>query len=98
MDSEKIKIVHFSRGRVRLKAEPLKDEPGLAKEVEGVFKSIPGVLGVEVNTVTGSVLFSYDPRAIRSDAAFAALSSALLRYFPALDMSLVTDWLRGSAG
>lgn len=97
MDSEEIKIVHFSRGRVRLKAKPLKGEQALAQEVEGVFKSIPGMLGVEVNTVTGSVLFSYDPRAIRSDAAFAALSSALLRYFPALDLSLVAGWLQGSA-
>jgi len=97
MDREEIKIVHFSRGRVRLKAKPLQGEPALAKEVEGVFRSIPGVLGVEVSTVTGSVLFSYDPRAIRSDAAFAALSSALLRYFPALDMSLVAGWLRGGA-
>lgn len=54
-------VVHFLPGRIRLKSVQMKGNTALAQEVRQTLMTLPGVLCVEAQPTTGSVLILYDP-------------------------------------
>ena len=52
--------VHYVPGRLRIKSVCLKRNEARASEVRDLLADIEGVAGAETNTVTGSLLISYD--------------------------------------
>jgi hypothetical protein len=54
-------VVHFLPGRIRLKSALMKGKAVLAQEVQQRLLTLPGILRVEAQPITGSVLILYDP-------------------------------------
>ena len=65
-------IQSFRPGRVRLRANALCDE-AQAKEIQEMLAGYPGVLDVQANTRTGSLLVHYDPEQIPQEQLQIAL-------------------------
>ncbi len=59
--------VHHLPGRLRLKLPALKRNAAYAQALQTSLSTVPGVLAVRANTLTGSLLISYDP--VRVDGA-----------------------------
>ena len=77
-----IKIVHLMPGRMRLKLQVLKGRPEIATQLHSHLTEVAGISRVDTNTLTGSVLLLYEPRALRSPDFLDAFSSALGKLFP----------------
>lgn len=92
---EGVRIVHFVPGRVRLKVAAIKGNADRAERMRTDFARIPGVLGIEYNTLTGSVLIHYDGRRLRQEDATVQLKTALREHLPGLDADEILHWLRG---
>ncbi|MGE3542010.1 MAG: HMA2 domain-containing protein [Candidatus Tectimicrobiota bacterium] len=60
MTTPAIQVSHFVPGRIRLKLPRLKGDTVLAQDVQRLLTALPGIQGVEVSTLTGSVLVLYD--------------------------------------
>lgn len=56
-------IVSYTEGRVRLRFKELQDRT-TAQTVEEYIKAIPGIVAVEIKTMTGSILIQYDPKVL----------------------------------
>lgn len=56
-------IVSYTEGRVRLRFKELQDR-ATAQTVEQYIKAIPGIVAVEIKTMTGSILIQYDPNVL----------------------------------
>ncbi|HKJ89253.1 MAG TPA: hypothetical protein VKA48_12190, partial [Gammaproteobacteria bacterium] len=54
---------------------------------------VHGVRSIEVSTVTGSVLLTYDRRTILTEKAAESLAGALRTLFPDLDVGKLLIWL-----
>lgn len=89
-----VKVVHFLPGRVRLKVAAIKGDPGRAERMRAAFAQVPGVLGIDYNTLTGSVLIRYDAGRLRQPDAAAQLRAALQAHLPGLDADEILHWLR----
>jgi len=59
MSDGDVRIVHAIPGRIRVRVSRLKDNPGYADTVSGRLRALPGVVRVESNVRTGSVLVTY---------------------------------------
>lgn len=90
---EDVYVVDFIPGRVRLKVRRIQGAPAFAQEVQAALAGVPGVHGIDISTVTGSVLVTYDPEAIARPEAAERLSEVLRALFPALDVPMVLAWL-----
>lgn len=68
-------ITSFVEGRVRLRHAALRDSPEntMAETIHGLLSSMPGVLSVQINTRTGSLLMYYDPDVLEQDTLWAML-------------------------
>lgn len=97
MSLEDVQIVHLVPGRVRLKSKQLRTVPDLAQKIRGAFRAIPGMQSVEVDDLTGSVLFLYDRQTIASEGSLERLARVLDGLFPSLDREAVLEWLRDTA-
>ncbi|MDR1660610.1 MAG: cation transporter [Desulfovibrio sp.] len=64
-------IASFFDGRVRIRAEALK-KPETMDMARNLVQARPGVLKVESNTGTGSLLVHYDPAVITREALIGA--------------------------
>lgn len=64
-------IASFVEGRVRLRAEALK-EPEKLQMVENAVKSYNGVFNTQANPRTGSLLVEYDPQVIPRETLYLA--------------------------
>lgn len=53
------RVVHHTRGRVRLKVPRAKNQPAVLRNIQKVIQSIPDVTEVEISPVTGSVVVHY---------------------------------------
>jgi hypothetical protein len=78
-----VRIAHVMRGRLRLRLDALKGQPALATRLHEQLAAVAGVCRVEVKYRTGSVLISYDPRALGSADFIDDLSAAMGTLFPA---------------
>ena len=77
-----VKIVHVMRGRLRLRLDALKSRPSLAEQLHQHLTAVSGVHRVEVKARTGSVLLTYDPRALGSPDFLDELTAAMGVLFP----------------
>ncbi|MGK9164899.1 heavy-metal-associated domain-containing protein [Inquilinus limosus] len=59
-----IEYVHSSLGRLRVQLPLFRRKPRIATGVEATIAAIEGVTSVSANTVTGSVIITYDHRAL----------------------------------
>jgi copper chaperone CopZ len=72
-------IHHHVSGRLRLKFLQLKGNANRAKQIEIAIRQLKGVISVEVNRVTGSVLVHYDAIDTGSHFFLDTLEKALLQ-------------------
>ena len=56
----KLKIIHQVPGRIRMKVPSAKGKPEQLEAYKEVLSLIPGVEGIDVNPVTGSIILKYD--------------------------------------
>src|SRR5213593_635942 len=91
--ANEIQVTHFIPGRVRFKLRQLKNNAGAAGMVRRMLSDVPGILSVEVNVVTSSVLIHYNPEVFQWDhPAVRAMAPGL---FPDdLSTDMYEDWLR----
>jgi copper chaperone CopZ len=68
--------IHSIPGRLRVKSSLIKKNPGEAKKVERLLKSMNGVEYLEINLLTGSVLVRYNPHEVGSDTLLQRLTAA----------------------
>lgn len=59
----RIRTVHHIRGRIRLKVVGARANPAVLEEIRKSIADLPGVSGVQVNSLAGSVLVHYSPKA-----------------------------------
>lgn len=84
--AEGIKVSSFIPGRLRLKVDDLRDNEPFAKQVEQELGAVEAVKSVDVNVVSGSLLVKYDRKSIGEEPSLQALSIALTKLFPQLDV------------
>lgn len=70
------------RGRLRLRLDAIKSRPGLAARLHEHLIAVSGIRRVEITSRTGSVLLTYDPRALGSAAFLDDLCAAMGMLFP----------------
>lgn len=61
--ASRVRVVSHYPGRLRVRAERFRRDPGLLAEVAEAIEASTGVTRVEVSTLTGSLLVVYEPRA-----------------------------------
>lgn len=71
-------IVSFIPGRVRLRLKELKNE-ALAARVLPQIQAVPGITGVEIKAITGSLLIEYNTEVISSEKLIELGKAALER-------------------
>lgn|SRR5512139_1358323 len=96
-NSADIHISHVLPGRVRLRVSTIKGNRGIAEQMRAAFCSVPGITGLSYNTITGSVLITYDTRRIVAGDAVQRLRSVMREHLPDLDAEVVIRWLDGPA-
>lgn len=94
-DAAGIWVIHRVPGRTRLKIQRLKWNPALAAILTERMALVPGVMGVEPSTVTGSVVVYYHPRELCQPTALQALREAWQELFPTVDPERLTAALIG---
>jgi len=67
--------VHSVPGRLRVKTPTVKRNRAAARHVEGLMKQLRGVSLTTANTITGSVLVVYNPKAISTDLILNTLEN-----------------------
>ncbi len=91
--AEDVHIAHFLPGRVRLKVPALRGRPQAAETLAAAFRAVPGVKRLDVNTLTGSVLITYDAPTLATREASGVLKGVLQQHLPGLDAEQVLRWL-----
>jgi copper chaperone CopZ len=59
-----VEYVHSSSGRLRVQLPLFRRKPRIAAAVESTVAAVEGVTSVSANTVTGSIIITYDHRAL----------------------------------
>jgi hypothetical protein len=73
---EPLRLVHHHPGRLRVRAEALRDDPALAERMRGALAEEPAVRAVTHNPQTGSLLVEYHVGEIEPDELLSALAAA----------------------
>lgn len=60
MAAMKLAVAHQVPGRIRLKIPSAKGNEDLLTQIKETFTAIPGIEGIDVNPMTGSVVLRYD--------------------------------------
>ncbi len=68
--------IHHLPGRLRIKSRQLKRNPGAISSACSLLANHHGIDAVEANSVTGSLLITYDPQQHHPDQLLAILSGA----------------------
>jgi Heavy metal associated domain 2 len=74
---EDIRLVHAIPGRIRLKLERIKGDAEQARDIESRLATVRGIHQVEVSSLTGSVVATFDPALLESLDFHFAVASAL---------------------
>lgn len=90
-------VVHAIPGRVRLKIARVKHNPALAVEIRKRFSAIQGILQVDANPVTSSVLLIYDPKDIVSLDSLGSFLKTFTCLFPEVNLEHIKAWLTSPA-
>ena len=64
---------HHVPGRLRFRAEELKQDPAKLEALSGELAGVPGVRSATANRHTGSIIVFYDPQVLSPEAISAAL-------------------------
>ena len=86
---------HAVPGRLRVKTPALKNSPRQAEKLSLSIEGINGVRSVLPNTVTGSMLVTYDPAKTSSASIIRHLSA--MGYFEEASARTNDDVIRGAA-
>jgi hypothetical protein len=73
---EFLELVHHHPGRLRVRAEVLRDDAELAARVTGALEGMPGITRVTHSARTGSVLVEYEPGLVEPDAIAERIAEA----------------------
>ncbi len=65
---------HEIPGRLRIRVPSLKKNPRNIRELKAVTKGLPGINSISVNTITGSVVFLYNPESMSSHEILSLLT------------------------
>jgi copper chaperone CopZ len=68
--------IHNVQGRLRVKTPLIKKSPLMAQEIQRLLRQIDGVNTTTVNTLTGSAVIHYDPKAVSSKEILDTLKEA----------------------
>ena len=77
-------VVSFTPGRIRLRLKELKKN-AVAENVKTRISEVPGITGVEINTVTGSILIEYNPAILPTETLVETGKQELAKYNIKLD-------------
>lgn len=91
--SADVNIVHFIPGRVRFRAQRVKQSAQFADEVKQRLSALDAIKRVEVNAATGSVLVEYDRRRIADAQQQQVLADTVKQLFPSLDVDKLRRFL-----
>lgn len=97
-ESVGIRLLHRVHGRTRLKIPRLKWNDRFANLLAERLAVIPGVLGLETSTVTGSATFYYNARDLCQPEGLKALREAWQELFPSVEPERLTSLLMGLPG
>jgi len=90
-----IELVHFIPGRFRLKSEGFKGKDSIVESILSVSHKIPVIENIEYNSITGSILITYDYTR-RSEIINLMWQARLFGYMPSdINTNLLTDVLCG---
>ena len=67
--------IHNVPGRVRIKNDVLKKNPGSADEIRKALSTISGIGTVDINLITGSILIHYNPKVTDGEKIAGLLES-----------------------
>jgi hypothetical protein len=93
-----VHVAHAMPGRVRLKVDKVKGNPAFARKAQEKLSRMPGVKGVEVKPLTGSVLIYYDAAALLAEGTLAAFTGGFAELFPELGAAATTMGLESLLG
>jgi hypothetical protein len=65
---------HDIPGRLRIRIPSLKKNPRKIIDLKALTKGLPGINSISVNTITGSVVFLYNPEIMSSHAIVSLLN------------------------
>jgi hypothetical protein len=74
--TEVLELVHHHPGRLRVRAEVLRNDAELAARVTEALDGVPGISRVTHNAQTGSVLVEYEPGLVEPDAIAERIAEA----------------------
>ncbi len=97
MSLQGLEIVHALPGRVRIKVARLRGDPKLAEEARTKLAKVPGILNIETNVLTGSVLILFDPERLGSLESLAKLTEVVGQLVPDMERSRLSEWLAAVA-
>ncbi len=97
MTNRNATLVHFARGRIRLRVKWLKGRPRLLSTIREDFEALPAIRRVEFNQRTGSILLIYSPHAMEDGQAIERLLSALTTAFSPVHVGAVRVWRAGNS-
>jgi hypothetical protein len=95
LDFNGIKVVSYFPGRIRLRVDKLKHDPGFAAAVQEKLQDVPGIKKLEVKESTGSILVVYDKKTLVQPAASKQLLARLHKLFPEADTDRIKALLAG---
>ncbi|MGQ9919897.1 MAG: HMA2 domain-containing protein [Desulfobacca sp.] len=91
----KIEVLHSVPGRTRLKIPLLKWNDSLADDLLARLSGVPGILDLQVSTVTGNVVVYYRPWELCQPAAQQALQEVCQDLLPGVQPEQLTAALLG---
>ena len=90
-------LVHFTRGRIRLRSNSLKGTQRSMFAFREELESLPTVRSVEINRRTGSFLLAYSPRALEDGEALDLFLVRLTSAFRPINVGPVAVWHAGNS-
>lgn len=93
MHLQNVEIVHFIPGRVRLRATELRGQDAFAERIQARLAQVPGISRVDINTLTGSVLITYDGQVLSRPDSLEVMREVMAELFPSLNADDVLAWL-----
>jgi len=91
----KIEVLHRVPGRTRLKIPMLKWNASLANDLLARLTDVPGILDLQISTVTGNVVVYYQPWELCQPAAQQSLQEVCQDLLPGVQPEKLTAALMG---
>jgi hypothetical protein len=88
-----ITVKHALPGRIRLRLPQMLHNDSLASKLPARLAAVPGVVGAEASTATGSLLLTFNPRELATAQGRRKLAGVLHQFFPGLDLEILMQRL-----